>query len=272
MTRVCLGILLFLQLACGGCGESTPRRHDHVRVMSYNIHHGRGTDGKFDYERIAAVINAEKPDLVALQEVDRKTTRSSGVDQAAKLGELTGMHHVYGAAMPYAGGEYGEAILSRWPILSFKNHVLPKIEGSEPRALLLVRVEAPGGQSIVFAGTHLAHDSEADRTSQMERIREILARESMDDPVILAGDLNATPGSAPMRVLLDGTLLWLDAFEMDPAPTYPNVNPDRRIDWILVRPGNNDAHLLQMSVVVGNVASDHCAIAVSMHFSSRLGP
>ena len=48
--------------------------------------------------------------------VDLATSRSSGVDQAAELARLTGMKHVYGAAMDYAGGQYGEAILSRWPI------------------------------------------------------------------------------------------------------------------------------------------------------------
>ena len=52
-----------------------------VRVLTYNIHHGEGMDGKIDLERIAAVIKRLEPDVVALQEVDVKTTRSQGVDQ-----------------------------------------------------------------------------------------------------------------------------------------------------------------------------------------------
>ncbi|MCY2995293.1 MAG: hypothetical protein NTY19_46640 [Planctomycetota bacterium] len=84
-----------------------------IRVLTYNIQHGEGTDGKIDLARTAAVIKRLTPDLAALQEVDKATTRSRGVDQAAELGKLTGMHVAFGKAMDFAGGRYGEAILSR---------------------------------------------------------------------------------------------------------------------------------------------------------------
>src|SRR5688500_8381796 len=88
-------LLAPLQLFAGA-----PRR----RVLSYNIHHGEGTDRKFDLERLAKIIRAAEPDVVALQEVDRKTRRASGVDQAAELGKLTDMHVEFGNAMNYSGG------------------------------------------------------------------------------------------------------------------------------------------------------------------------
>lgn len=72
-----------------------------LRVLTYNIHHGEGTDGKFDLDRIAKLISAQEPDLVALQEIDVKTARASGVDQAAKLAKLTGMHYAFGRFMKY---------------------------------------------------------------------------------------------------------------------------------------------------------------------------
>ena len=97
MIRVTL--LLALVMASVGCADAPEAAPVTVRVMSYNIHHGEGTDGAFDYERIAAVVNAWKPDLVALQEVDVGTRRARGVDQAARLAVLTGLHHAYGAAM-----------------------------------------------------------------------------------------------------------------------------------------------------------------------------
>src|SRR3990172_3828554 len=80
-----------------------------VRVLTYNIHHGEGTDGRIDLARIAAVIQRLAPDVVALQEVDKLTSRSEGVDQAAELGRLTKLHAAFGKAMDYAGGEYGQA-------------------------------------------------------------------------------------------------------------------------------------------------------------------
>ena len=260
-------ILLSLTLASsatGGCSDAPRPGPVTLRVMSYNIHHGEGTDGAFDYERIAAVINEQQPDLVALQEVDRKTTRAGGIDQAAKIADLTDLHHVYGAAMDYAGGAYGEAILSRWPILASDNHILPKVEGSEPRALLTVRLAPPGGQELVFAGTHLAHDSERDRTAQTRLIDEILeTRPYAGAPIFLAGDLNAKPGSAPMDVLLESGD-WIDAFEGDPRPTFPNVKPDRRIDWILVKPRQARVRIKETHVVEGESASDHCAVVVTL--------
>ncbi len=78
-----------------------------LRVLTYNIHHGEGTDRKFDLERLAKSIQAPAPDMVALQEVERKTRRASGGDQAAELGKLTGMHAEFGKAMDYSGGEFG---------------------------------------------------------------------------------------------------------------------------------------------------------------------
>src|SRR5262245_26822074 len=76
-----------------------------LRVLSYNIHHGEGTDGKLDLARIAGVITAAKPDLVALQEVDRRATRTKGVDQTAELAKLTGLQAEFGKAIDLQGGD-----------------------------------------------------------------------------------------------------------------------------------------------------------------------
>jgi len=112
-----------------------------LRLMTYNIHHGEGTDGKFDLERIAELIKAQRPDLVAIQEVDVKTKRSSGIDQAAELGRLTGMHYAFGKFMDYSDGDYGQMVLSKFPIKNARNLALP--DGPEPRTALAVEVEIP---------------------------------------------------------------------------------------------------------------------------------
>src|SRR5688500_2206377 len=77
-----------------------------LRVLSYNIHHAEGTDGKLDVARIAGVIKAAGPDLVAVQEVDRNTTRTNKVDQAAELARLTGLHGEFARAIDLQGGQY----------------------------------------------------------------------------------------------------------------------------------------------------------------------
>src|SRR6187401_2798658 len=89
-----------------------------IRVITYNIHHGEGMDKKFGLERIAKLLMAEKPDIVALQEVDQGTKRASGVDQPAEFARLMRMWVVFGRNIPYEGGGYGTAVLTRLPIRS----------------------------------------------------------------------------------------------------------------------------------------------------------
>lgn len=239
---------LFLQLAIvilfAGC-TSIRKGPETLRVLTYNIHHGEGVDGKLDLERIAAVINAAKPDLVALQEVDRRTRRTGGVDQAVELARLTGMHHVYGAAMPYQGGEYGQAVLSRFPISQHRVHFLPQRTGREPRIALEAQV-----LGLAFVGTHLDHQIEDIRVRQAAELQSLFG--SRTAPVVLVGDFNARPTNATMRVFSD----WLDAAANNPQNTIPATNPRARIDYILLNP-KNAWEVLETRVIEESVASDH---------------
>ena len=219
--------------------QSSPR----LRVLTYNIHHGEGMDGKFDYERLARVILHAKPDVVALQEVDRKTRRAKGVDQATLLGNLTDMEAVFGRAMYYSGGEYGEAILSRFPIVEAKAHPLPFTTGREPRTLLVAHIKPTNDlPEFVFAGTHLCHQSELLRTDQARCINSLLPATD-GPPIILAGDLNARKGSKPMTEFLAER--WIDATE-----------PISKIDYILLRPGD-PWRIVEVKTIDERVASDH---------------
>jgi len=249
-----LALLLMVGLCgChgGAVGPQTPRT---LRVLTYNIHHGEGTDEQFDYERLARVINDLSPDIVALQEVDRGTGRASGVDQAKLLGKLCQMHHAYGQAMPYQGGQYGEAILSRFPIQEVLVHPLPYQLEREPRAALEVRVEVEGIGPLAFVGTHLCHQDNELRTLQTRRLSQLLDKEE-GPPVILAGDFNARPGSDPMNVLLqDG---WTDV-----------VAPRSKIDYILIR-ATDPWQVKEVTIVDEPVASDHDPVLAVLEWQGR---
>ena len=122
-----------------------------VRVLAYNVKHGRGNDGKVDLERTANVIRRLNPDVVALQEIDHKAERSGNVDEAKKLAELTGLrHHAFGRFFDFQGGEYGMAIISRYPLEDVTNLRLP--DGAEPRTSLIATVHAT--QPFRLAGVH----------------------------------------------------------------------------------------------------------------------
>src|SRR6056297_1670777 len=103
---------------------------DTIRVLCYNIHYGQGTDGKYDVERLAKVINRSRPDLVALQEVDVGVNRSGRVHQARRLAELTGMAVRFGPTQHYQGGLFGNAVLTRYEILDVLIHPLPYTEST----------------------------------------------------------------------------------------------------------------------------------------------
>jgi len=223
-----------------------------VRVLSFNIFHGETMKGDFDLEQIARVIRQENPDLVALQEVDLYTGRSSGRDLASELGLLTRMVPLFGMAMPFDGGEYGEGILSRRSFLSTRNHALPSGEGKEPRSALEARVVLKSGDTIAFVGTHFDHTGDVDRINQAARLREILAE--IDLPVLLAGDLNATPDSRTMEILFSD----LKPSDKDFAPTIPTDGPRAKIDYILYGPPER-WRVLESRVICDTIASDHCA-------------
>jgi len=226
-----------------------------VRVLTFNILHGATTKGDFDLDKIASVITDVNPDLVALQEVDFKTNRAKKFDLATELGWRTKMAPLFGIAMPYDGGAYGEGVLTKMPIIASRNIPLPHSPENEPRAALEVLVELKSGDTIRFIGTHLEHQKDnPDRIDQVKEINKIFAAGKY--PTILAGDLNATPESEPILLLKK---YWTDSFGDKPEPTYSSKNPQRKIDYILFRPAKR-WEVIKNKVICDEVASDHCAV------------
>ena len=165
------------------------------------------------------------------------------------------MKGIFGKAMDYDGGGYGEAVLSRHPIIEMKNNPLPHTAKAEPRAALEIHIELPGGVKMAFVGTHLDHQrDQSNRMKQAERIMELY--ENYDLPIVLAGDLNAVPGSEPMNLL---SQQWSYAAQGDPQPTAPSVRPRRKIDYIMYKPKER-WKVVEVRVIDEKVASDHCPV------------
>lgn len=249
---VCMLLLTLLASVLIGCGG-----RPQLRVMTYNIHHGEGMDGELDLERIAAVIRRAEPDLVALQEVDRGTARTGGVDQAAELARMTGMQYVYGPAMPYDGGEYGLAILSRPSVLESTVHRLPHSEGHEPRIALEVTVPFDS-EVLSFVCVHYQHDSPEDRRQQAMAVASIEREPS--DLVIIAGDFNARVDEPPVMI---SSVFMENALGQDPPPTWPADAPTEAIDHVLIgRLGRME--VMRAEIIDERVASDHLPLLVTV--------
>lgn len=232
-----LGLLVCLSLSSLLDAES-------VRMVCWNIHHGVGEDGRLDLERIAAVIQAEKPDVVALQEVDQSCGRSGRVDQAKELARLLGMRDVFGKAMDFDGGAYGLAVLSKLPIASHKVHRLPG--GAEPRIALEVRLVHPAGE-FALVNVHLDHHGEGRRLRQAEHLKQQLVGR---DSIVLCGDFNALPDSQTMQVFSE----WKTVGKVGPRLTQPAGAPRVEIDHVLLRGLEAKAGV---KVIEEKVASDH---------------
>jgi len=230
-----------------------------LRVVSYNMHVSRGTDGKLDLERVAEVIKAAEPDIVALQEVDRGVRRTGRVDQPKRLAQLTSMHVVFAANFAYQGGEYGQAVLSRHPIIKTTTHPLPHAPGTGRHIALEARVDLGDRHgSVAVVATHLDHLADpSDRIAQAKRLNALFAPQSdtarSNLPALLVGDLNATPGSEPIAILERG---WQRAAPDNPAPTFPAGEPTRKIDYVLYRPRDR-WQVRETRVLEAPVASDH---------------
>ncbi len=241
--------LLSLFFLAGGVGSAAEPARE-IRILCWNLHHGVGEDGNLDLQRIAVVIQAQRPDLVALQEVDKQCRRSGSVDQTAELAKLTGMSGVFGKAMDHDGGEYGQAILSRHPLGDTQIHRLPG--DGEPRIAFEAAVTIDG-KPLRMISVHLDHQQDARRLKQAEALVAALAHS--DVPAILAGDFNDVPGSPVLKAFAAG---WTAMAKKEPAFTCPAGQPKVEIDHVLLR-GVEARGLLE--VLPEAVASDHRPLA-----------
>lgn len=243
-----------------------PAAPTRVRVLTFNIHGGFG--GGYRLAGIGEEIAATGADIVLLQEVDRHRDRSRRDDQASLLAARLGLQEVYGVNVVRAGDpgnarqEYGTAILSRYPILSWSNRLLPRYAGQEQRGLLEAVVQLPDQQIHVY-NTHLQHTGGNIRVVQMKAVRAMIG----DDPVphLLGGDFNAAPDRPPLAVATSGDLAdsW-PGVGSGAGRTVPEGNPHRRIDYVLSSPQFS----AKRAEVIPSAISDHRAVRVALDVSA----
>lgn len=270
------GILFFLlSFSCSKDSENTeapkPVETDVLKVMSYNIHIANPPSmgaGYVDIAAIAAVINEEKPDLVALQEVDRFTERSGKeLDQAKEIANLTGMNFYFAKALNRSGGDYGVAILSKFPIINSSQRSLPGAPGTEAelRTVGLVEVQLENGQNIAFATTHFDHLTDNSRRVQAIELINFL-KEYEDVPVIIGGDFNMSPSNEIWNTL---NTAFIRGCNVCPG-TFPATNASTTIDYLLLnKTADSYFKIKEYSTVQENYASDHLPVVMELEYENN---
>jgi endonuclease/exonuclease/phosphatase family metal-dependent hydrolase len=260
-----------------GCATSRQSSGQNaIRVMSYNIHHGVGSDSVFDVERIASVIRRSDADVVALQDVDRWIDRTGKMDMMTKLADLTGMTYTFGKSTNVDGGEHGNGLLTRFPILE-ERLLTYRLQLSDQNYSLMRLVLDVRGTEIVFLNTELHGDG--NDSLQTENVAEIVAAstEHQNVPIILSGSVNSVPDSKSLAAI---KTVFRDSWTMCGSGdgfTFPSNAPEKRVDYIFIsnRHGSSDSKSIEVSlkpveatVPVSN-ASDHLPLVITLKVVSE---
>jgi endonuclease/exonuclease/phosphatase family metal-dependent hydrolase len=240
------------------------------RILTYNIHSGRGTDGRLDLHRVVAAIAAEAPDIVALQEVDVGRRRSHGVDQAHRIAQGLGMTARFQPALRVLEEQYGDAILTSLPILEIRSGTLPgypPLPRLEPRGALWVSIETAEG-ALQVINTHLGLIPREQRAQARELAGpNWLGSEPRRDPLILVGDLNATPVASAYRILAKGLKNAADLVRRTGRiATFPSRMPVLWIDHVLVSEGIRVLDVRVAASAPARTASDHRPLVIDFAF------
>lgn len=272
-----IGVVFFL-ISCSGStsSSSTPDLppdnenseeavavEETLKIMAYNIHHANppSKPGFIDLGAIVKVIQDEDPDIVALQEIDVNTGRSGPENQAHEIALALNMNYFFGRAIDYDGGQYGVAILSKFPLTEESINRLPTQPGTdgEPRILATAKITTPAGNIIRFGSTHL--DAQNEATNRLLQIQEILnLAEDEELPFIIAGDFNAIPDSE--------VIAKLDSYFKRTCNACPFTssaqNPVRAIDFIAYHHPSDKFSVVNHEVIDESYASDHLPIVAEI--------
>ena len=266
MRHLFLVISLFVALlifsVCPGSSArpAIPASTQTLRVMTYNIHVGVGMDKKLDLPRIAGVINAQHPDLVGLQEVDRGVARTQRIDEIAELAKLTRMDYAFAFNLRYQGGQYGVAILSRFPIMATDHRLYQNTREAERRGFIRAEVSVRG-RLINFVTTHLDYQYEDGRLFEAQQL--LSALKDLKNPLIVVGDFNdIAAGQAYQLMRYQFGDAWTEGRPADEGFSYPADKPAKRIDYIFFR--STDRVRTKRAWIVNTLASDHVPVVADV--------
>jgi len=228
-----------------------------IRIMTYNLHQGFDTDGRLGMEALARVIDGTGADVIAMQEISRGWFINSSLDMLPWLSQRLEMRYLFG---PAADSIWGNAILSRYPILEHGRGTVPKGDGVMKRSYLWARLDMGNGEDLLVIATHL-HHIETEHKVRIPQIQAILDFWGGRERTIILGDMNSWPDSPEMDLFRDAGLQ--DAFALvgrGDGYTFASNDLYERIDYLWVTPDLQVSEL----VIPESTASDHLGVALTV--------
>ncbi len=221
-----------------------------LKVMSYNIHHGKNLTGRNTIDEMANIIKESGIEIIGIQEADSGMPRTKFLNQMKHLSDVLTMQYVFGENLTIASAKYGNGVLSKYPIEFSENIALPS--GREPRGLLstIINVE---GRKIHFLVTHLGLKQE-ERRKQIGVILDYI--QTLPYEVILVGDFNAAPDNDELREIKKKMMDGAEIMDKGNIPTFDLPLLSRRIDYIFIDSNLN----INSYDVIKSRASDHYPI------------
>ncbi len=226
-------------------------RQSRLRIATYNVHRGVGTDRRYRPERVAVVIRELNADILGLQEVTWSHVDDGGPMQFDYFAAATGLTVIVGPNIREHRGHYGNVLLTRLPALAVRRVDL-SVSGYEPRGALDVDLDG-GPTPLRVIVTHLG-------LRRRERHRQVrMLRALIDDgrghPTILLGDFNEWLPRSSLRPIVA-------ACGRTAAPrTYPSWRPMFALDRIWMRPGAALSAIDAHTTPTARLASDHLPVA-----------
>jgi len=234
-----------------------------MRLLSWNIHKGiGGRDRRYALHRIIDCIEAENPDLICLQEVDRLVRRSRFDDQHRLLARYFRCHSVFQSNVHVGDGAYGNLLLSRWPVES-RHRISLRQGGRKPRGAQLVLIDSPEGL-VHIVHLHLGL-AERERHWQIDRLLgHMLFRSGAELPTLIVGDFN------DWRNTLAGGALAAGGFRHVTSPaghfrSFPAWLAMGSLDKAFVRGEVDVRHARMVRTTVARTASDHLPLVIDFH-------
>jgi endonuclease/exonuclease/phosphatase family metal-dependent hydrolase len=243
-------------------GEARAAGQRRFRLLSYNVHRCIGLDLRHDLTRVARVIAAQEPDIVALQELDVSRPRTGLADQPRWIAEILSMEFLFHPIVRFAVEQSGTAVMSRWPMRLVRSELLPTLghRRLEQRGALWVAVEVAGVELQVI-NTHLGL-VRSERRLQVAALLgpNWLAHPECSEPWVLCGDLNMSRRGAALCFAGVCERADREPDALRPPRTWPSPLPLVALDHVFCSPGLALESVQAVRGLRARVASDHLPI------------